>query len=229
MRKHYLIIGASRGIGLAVAQHVALLANRVTTVSRTPCSIGSWIKADVTTDDGIDAIKNSIGSEPLDALMYLGGCWEETAFTDDYSFLKSSRSETRNIISTNLIAPILIAQAFAPNLAAAENARVILMGSESGLDNAAPKEVAYCASKFGLRGVAQSLAVAFQPDQIGVTLINPGDVATPEVLADIDACSMKTQGLIPLSDIIKSIDLVLSSSPNTVPSEINLIPQKKRN
>lgn len=228
MVKHYLIIGASRGIGLAVAQHLASSANRVTTASRTPCSIGSWIKADVTTDDGIDAIKNSIGSEPLDALMFLGGCWEETAFTDDYSFLKSPRSETRNIISTNLVAPILIAQALATNLAAAENARFILMGSESGLDNAAPREVAYCASKFGLRGVAQSLTVAFQHDNIGVTLINPGDVATPEVLADIDAGRMKTRGLIPLSDIINSIDRVLSTSPETVPSEINLMPLPAR-
>ena len=229
MEKHYLIIGASRGIGLAVAQHFASSASRVTTASRTPCSIGSWIKADVTTDDGIDAIQNSVGNEPLDALMYLGGCWEETAFTDDYNFLKSPRSETRNIITTNLVAPILIAQALATNLAAAENARIILMGSESGLDNAAPKEVAYCASKFGLRGVAQSLTVAFQPYKVGVTLINPSDVATPEVLADIDAGRMKTHSLIPLSDIINSIDRVLSTSLETVPGEINLIPLQTRN
>jgi NAD(P)-dependent dehydrogenase (short-subunit alcohol dehydrogenase family) len=156
--------------------------------------------------------------------MFLGGCWEETAFTDDYSFLKSPRSETRNIISTNLVAPILIAQALATNLAAAENARFILMGSESGLDNAAPREVAYCASKFGLRGVAQSLTVAFQHDNIGVTLINPGDVATPEVLADIEAGRMKNHGLIALSEVIKSIDMALSAPPNKVPGEINLIP-----
>lgn len=228
MTKHYLIIGASRGIGFAVAQHLATSDHKISTASRTACSIGTWISADVTTDTGIDAIASSIASEPLDALLYLGGCWEATAFSDEYNFLSCSRKETRAVIATNLIAPILIVQALAPSLAATANSKIILMGSESGLDHAAPREVAYCASKFGLRGVAQSLTVAFSAHDIGVTLINPGDVATPEVLTDIEAGRMKSQGLIQLSQIFDSIDLILSCSNDAIPDEINLIPHRRR-
>lgn len=229
MRKHYLIVGASRGIGFAVAEHLATTIHRISTASRSHCPIGNWIEADVTTDAGIKSIAESVGNEPLHALMYLGGCWESGAFTGDYHFLASSANETRNVINTNLVAPILIAQALTPNLAKAASARVILMGSESGLDNRASPEVAYSASKFGLRGVAQALTIEYEHSAISVSLINPGDVATPEVLADIDAGRMKTHGLIPLSAVIESIDTILQAPCEAVPGEINLIPPAFKN
>jgi 3-oxoacyl-[acyl-carrier protein] reductase len=46
--------------------------------------------------------------------------------------------------------------------------------------------VANTASKFGLRGAAQAFKLALRDYKIGVTVINPGNVATEEVATDIE-------------------------------------------
>jgi 3-oxoacyl-[acyl-carrier protein] reductase len=222
MKGTYLIVGASRGIGAAVAEHLAIKVDKLLTASRSNSSWGDWVSADVTTDQGIDAIKAHVGDKPLNGLLYLGGVWEENAFTDDYDFLASTRGETRNVIAVNLTAPILLAQALAPNLAKVSDPRIILMGSTSGLECSEPREIATGASKFGLRGAALSLQAALEHLNVGVTLINPEDVATEEVLGDIAKGLSPPQELIPMADIIRTIDYVLETSPASTPREINV-------
>ena len=223
MAGRYLIVGASRGLGAAVAERLAVGAGKLFTASRTPAAHGTWIEADVSSDTGIDAIASAVGTEPLDALLFLGGTWESGAFTETYDFLSSPRSETRNVIAVNLIAPILLVQSLAGNLAQASNPRVVFIGALSGLDNAATAEVANTASKFGLRGAAQALARALRPQGIGVTVINPGNVATPEVLEDIACGAFGDQTPIPIGDLTRTLDYLLSLSADTVPQDINLV------
>lgn len=100
------------------------------------------------------------------------------------------------------------------------------MGSTSGLDNHSSEEVAYTASKFGLRGVAQSLSIALQPLNIGVSLINPGDVATPEVLADLQQGEKSSRSIIPLTDVVRTVQFILDTSADCIPSEINLFEKR---
>ena len=78
-RETMLIIGASRGIGAAVAAHLAKRDVELLTVSRSPASVGTWIEADMATSDGIARVIDAVGQRPLDALLYLGGVWEEGA------------------------------------------------------------------------------------------------------------------------------------------------------
>ncbi len=222
MRKRYLIVGASSGVGAAVAEHLSALDVDLITASRRAARWGLWVKADVATDDGVDSIATAVGAEPLDALLFLGGTWEAGAFTDAYDFMASPRSETRNVIDVNLVAPILCAQTLADNLAKADNPRIIFIGSLSGLDRSATVEVANTASKYGLRGAAQALSIALRDRGIGVTVINPGNVATEEVLADIADGAFDDQTPIPLSDLCRAVDYVLAASADAVPEEINL-------
>ncbi|GAB5470919.1 MAG: SDR family oxidoreductase [Rhodospirillales bacterium] len=222
MSGRYLIVGASSGIGAAVAAHLAAQGHELFTASRRPAVPGTWIEADVSGDAGIDAICAALGDAPLDGLLFLGGTWEEGAFTGGYDFLRSSRAETRNVIAVNLVAPILLAQALAGNLAKAGNPRIVLIGSLSGLDRSASVEVANSASKYGLRGAAQALSIALQDLAIGVTVINPGNVATAEVEADIADGRFGPQIPLPLSDLRRTLDYVLALSADAVPEEINL-------
>lgn len=226
MRKTYIVVGASKGIGEALTQELEAGNHHVISVSRTPANCSHWLQSDVTTDDGIDAIVTHLAGKKIDALLYMAGAWEENAFTDNYDFLKSTRSETKNIMALNVVAPILLAQALANNLSLANNPKIILMGSTSGLDNANHQEVAYTASKFGLRGASLSLSHVLKPLNIQVTIINPGDVATPEVLEDCKTDGSSTEGLIPLSDLIQTIDRVLQSGSNAAPAEINLFDKR---
>ena len=129
----------------------------------------------------------------------------------------------RSRIALNLTAPILLARSLALNLAKATNPRIILNGALSGLPNAATPEVANAASKFGLQGVAQSLNQSLQAYGIGVTVVNPGNVATPEVMEDIAAGRFGEQVPIPIEDVLQTYDYILGLSANTVPVESHLI------
>lgn len=217
-----ILVGASRGIGAAVAAHLAPKTRRLISISRSASRDGEWVRADVATDEGLAAISSAAGDAAVDALLYLGGVWEKGAFTNEYVFAGSPPKETRQVIAVNLVAPILLAQSLAGRLAKAANPRIVLMGSLSGKDNAASIEVANTASKFGLRGAAQALALALRPQNIGVTVINPGNVATEEVLADVAEGRIGEQQPLPLADISAAIDFVLGVSAAAVPSEIDL-------
>jgi len=127
--KTVVVVGASRGIGAAVAQHLTRQGHGVWSVCRGPAAIGRWIQADISGPEGIAAIAAAIGDDPLDALLFMGGVWEENVFTDAYDFLASGDAETRWVINVNAIAPIEITRALAANLAQAANPRAIYIGA----------------------------------------------------------------------------------------------------
>lgn len=216
----FVVIGGSRGIGAAACRHLTGGGDRVIAVSRTPAVAGRWVKADVATDDGIAAVAEAVGGDTVDALLYLGGTWEEGAFTGAYRFDRSPIAETRSVLAVNLAAPILLAQALAPALARSANPRVVLIGALSGRDNAATVEVANTASKFGLRGAAQALRLALPG--VGVTVLSPGNVATDEVVADIAAGRFGPQVPIPMADLLAALDFVLEISAATTVLELDL-------
>jgi 3-oxoacyl-[acyl-carrier protein] reductase len=221
-KKRIVVIGASRGIGAAVAQNFVQEGNCVLSVSRNQPIAGEWIQADISTSEGIKSVTDTIGESRLDALLFMGGVWEDGAFTEQYNFMKSSDQETRYVIAVNTIAPIELTKQLTKNLVKSDNPRAIFIGSLSGLDNSASIEVANTASKFGLRGAAQALKLALFDYKIGVTVINPGNVATDEVVEDIEEGRFSQQVPIPLADMISAIKWILTLSKTVDIGEINM-------
>jgi NAD(P)-dependent dehydrogenase (short-subunit alcohol dehydrogenase family) len=226
MKKNLLIAGGSRGIGGAIAEIYHRAGHNVYCISRTQASAGKWIKADLSQLEGIQKIANDLNNVPLDALLFLGGVWENNAFTSEYDFLTSSDSETRFVISVNTIAPIELTRAISPNLLMTNNPKAIYISSLSGLDHLASHEVANTASKFGLRGAVQALMLTSLGLKICFTVINPGNVATEEVINDIQEGRFAPQQTIPIEDVHSTIDWLLSLSPHVSVPEINLIQRR---
>lgn len=225
--KTMLVAGASRGIGLAVAEHLAPQSAHLFTVSRSQSPVGDWIQADLADLAGVERVAKTVGDHCLDALLYMGGTWETHAFTSQYRFEDCSDADIAQVIAVNLMAPIRLVKALLPALRRSENPKIMLMGALSGRDNFPAREVANSASKFGLRGVVHSLREELRSQQISVTVINPGNVGTPEVLADLGvdqlgADQMLSGEAVPLSDLLKIIDCVLSLSRATCIKEIDL-------
>lgn len=191
-------------------------------ISRNQPIAGEWIQADISTSEGIELVVDAIGESTLDALLFMGGVWEDGAFTEQYNFMQSPDRETRYVIAVNTIAPIELTKQLAKNLVKSDNPRAIFIGSLSGLDNFASTEVANTASKFGLRGAAQALKIALRDYKIGVTVINPGNVATEEVLADIKEGRFPQQVPIPLADIISAIEWIVTLSKTVDIGDINI-------
>jgi 3-oxoacyl-[acyl-carrier protein] reductase len=216
-----IVAGASRGIGAAVARHYDSLGHHVIGLSRGRAAAGNWLPCDLSQTAEITRVVKLLGEDPIGALLFTGGVWEAEAFSKDYSFLASPPEEAQNVINVNLLAPILLTHGLIPALSAGRG-KVVLIGSLSGLDHTASREVANSASKYGLRGAAQALHFTLAPLGVGVTVINPGNVETEEVVADIATGYVAHQIPIAMSDLIASFDFVLSMSSSSVVSEINL-------
>ena len=58
--------------------------------------------------------------------------------------------------------------------------------------------------------------------KIGISVINPGNIATKEVTADIEEGRFASQVPIPLEDVISSIEWILSLSNAVDIGEINM-------
>lgn len=217
-----LVVGASRGVGAAVSKHIEPQTKKLIAVSRSPAEFGNWLQADVSTSSGIETVRQAIDDSSLDALLYMGGTWETHAFTANYSFENCSDKDIENVIAVNLLAPIRLVKALLPALRQANNPKIIFMGALSGLDNFPAREVANTASKFGLRGVVHALREELRKDRIAVTVINPGNIATPEVMEDLRQAGQPISNAIPLSDLCAVIDCVLSLSRSTCIKEIQL-------
>lgn len=222
MKINILIVGASRGIGLAVAEFYKAKGHAVYSVSRTPSTVGKWIEADISKTEGIKKVLDEISDITVDALLYMGGVWEQNAFTEDYDFEESSYTETQTIINVNQIAPVELVKGLLQNLKKSENPRAIFMGATSGVDISTTSEVAYSSSKFGLRGAVHSLRIGYKNEGIGFTTINPAYVGTNEVLEDIK--SGESAGLIPIpiGDVVRTVDFVMQSSRDTDIGDITL-------
>ncbi|MBN8633104.1 MAG: SDR family NAD(P)-dependent oxidoreductase [Rhodobacterales bacterium] len=220
MTRRIVIAGASRGLGAAVARHCAAAGDDVVTLSRSAAAHGTWIRCDLAEPQEIAAAAQAIAG-PIDALIVVAGIWETEAFSPDYDLAASDVEEISRILSVNLQAPILLSQALLPRLG---GGKIVLVGSTSGLDHIGTPEVAYNASKAGLRGAAQALAQALRGRDIAVSILNPGDIGSDAVLSAKAEGTMRAGGNLPVTDLLAAIDFLLNLSPQASSCEINLIP-----
>jgi NAD(P)-dependent dehydrogenase (short-subunit alcohol dehydrogenase family) len=97
----------------------------------------------------------------------------------------------RRQFGVNVIGQIAVTQAFLPMLRAAHG-RVVIMGSILGR-LALPFVGAYSAAKFALEALAESLAMEVRPFGVSVSIIEPGNIATP-IWSKSKSTAMDTAG-----------------------------------
>lgn len=96
---------------------------------------------------------------------------------------RTSMADWSRVISVNLLGPAYGIAAFVPRMLEQERdwtgrrAHIVNTSSVLGLV-AVPGMAPYCASKFGLVGLSESLAAELEPQGISVTAICPGIVST---------------------------------------------------
>ena len=232
LSKNFLIYGVSKGLGKAIIQSIPESHDVIYGISRSiPISMANlnWIEADLSSSEtSVHQIKEIINDNKIDVLIYNVGIWEMNAFTEEYDFEKISSLEINQMISTNITTCIQSLQALLKNLRASNNAKVILIGSTWGVENHNGKELIFSATKFALRGVAESLREILRNDLIGVSILNLGYLATEyEIDTHIDKVLKETDySLIPLADVIQAIKFIMSTSKGTCVKEI-LMPAMK--
>ena len=103
---------------------------------------------------------------------------------------------------------------------------LIFIGSEAALAGGR-KGAIYAASKFALRGLAQSLRQECATSGVRVALINPGMVQTPFYQGTHFTHGAAPENYIRPEDVAEAVLLILTARPETVFDEINLSPLKK--
>src|SRR5271165_7486706 len=126
---------------------------------------------------GARQVEAALGGETLAGLVNNAGI----AVPGPLLHLKNEDFERQ--ITINLTGPLIVTQAFAPLLGADRSrkgapGRIVMISSVGG-KNAFPFLGAYCASKFGLEGMSESLRRELMIFGIDVIIVAPGTVATP--------------------------------------------------
>ena len=172
-----LITGASSGIGQSTATGLAENGWRVFAGVRDTAGAqlagAEVVELDVTSADSIasalEHVRGQTGGR-LDALVNNAGIpvagAVETVPVEDF----------RALIETNLIGSFAVTKAFLPLVRRARG-RVVFVGSLGGRV-AFPYASAYHASKFAIEGLAESLRAEMLPLGVGVSVVEPGAMAT---------------------------------------------------
>lgn len=224
-----LVIGASRGLGAAFATQLPKRGDTLWTVSRTPPEFPAleqitqhWVEADLSRSGAAKLLGAALEGQILDAVIYNAGIWESAAFSSSYDFESIPDEETERILTVNLSSAITCVRAVLPCLRRSSAGKVILVGSTSGLENSGRPEVAYSASKFGLRGVAHALREVLRSSKILVTCLNLGDIGTVTVSeAGVSARGYDGRELIDPSDVLELVRCLLSLSNSSCVKEID--------
>jgi NAD(P)-dependent dehydrogenase (short-subunit alcohol dehydrogenase family) len=182
-----LITGTSTGIGEAAALNFARAGYRVYATMRNLAKSGplkeavaaedlpvTVVQLDVTDQASVDrAVGEVLEAEgKIDVLVNNAGlgaaCPVETYPEDEH----------RALFETNYWGPVRLIQAVLPGMRERGAGAILnvssIMGRTGGVNQAA-----YCATKFAIEGLSESLAVELAPLGIRVAIIEPGVIGTP--------------------------------------------------
>jgi NAD(P)-dependent dehydrogenase (short-subunit alcohol dehydrogenase family) len=221
-----IVTGASRGIGLAVADalraagaHVVRLARSLVAGSAErqtdiPCDLADagsieGAIARVLRDLGVpDIVVNNAG-------VFFVRPIEDTTLADFASTL-----------AVNLTGPFLLARALVPHLKKKGSGHLVTIGSVS--DHVGfPGSTAYAASKYGLRGMHDVIKAELAGTGVRATLVSPGPVDT-EMWDEIDPDSQpgftKRRDMMRAEDVAEAVLWAVTRPPRVDVSEIRMFP-----
>lgn len=184
--KTAVITGAGRGIGNAVAQRLAREGARVALLDLDADSVEA--AAEALRRSGAEAIALPTDVTSREQVFRAAEQTAQTFGTIDiwvncagYSkilpFLDCTTEIWNRTMDINLKGTFLCCQA-AVTYMRGHGGAIINFSSQSG-KKGTNQYAAYCASKFGIRGLTQSVAVEFAPEHIRCNAICPGVVLTP--------------------------------------------------
>lgn len=188
--RHALITGGSSGIGLACAHQLAahgvrlsLLARDTAKLTAAAAALAPGAPETVATfaADVADpvAVTNAVAAAaavhgPIDLLITAAGIAEAGTFA------ATPRATFERLMAVNYFGTVHALQAVLPGMTQRGRGQVILFGSGTSLWGFYGYS-AYGASKFALRGLAESLEAEYRATPIRISVVYPPDTDTPQL------------------------------------------------
>jgi 3-oxoacyl-[acyl-carrier protein] reductase len=220
-----VITGSGRGLGKETAVMLANQVENIVVCSRTKNEIDEVVneireindhakvlgqKCDVSISSQVNSLITSavdrFGSESIDILVNNAG----VAF--DKKLVDTSEEEWDQTMDTNLKGAFLITKAVLPHMIQRKSGTILNVNSGAGKTGFSDLS-SYCASKFGLAGLAESLALEVESHNIRVMTIFLGQVAT-RMWQDYDYNyyeKNKNKMLSPQKVAAKIVEMILST------------------
>jgi short-subunit dehydrogenase len=226
--KRALVTGATGGIGNAIVaafmesgmKVVGAGSNRLKLEELSARFPGLIIeKADFTDPNDVERLATSALNHynGLDVLVNNAGIGISGNVVD------TSIEDIRNMLYINLLAPIILSKIIGEYMAAAGSGHIINIGSGASYTPISGM-AAYCASKYGLLGFSESLALELREYGVKVSIITPGSTATAFGGGVPDARLINKPGLLLPSDIADTVMCLLYQSERAWTSQVNIRP-----
>ena len=130
------------------------------------------------------------------------------------------------LININLLSAIVVTKLLVPKLKSKNEGSLVYIGSEAGLKGS-KKGAVYSASKFALRGFAQSIRDETAKNNVSVTIVNPGMIRG-RFFEDKNFRPGKDEdNAIKPSDLAKLVAFIVQDRKGMIIDEINLSQTKK--
>lgn len=176
----FLVIGADRGIGLAICRQLA--ARGETVVAACLCRGGALDDAGIEVISGIEVTSGSAVARMADALEKRGGRIDGLIHVAGVLGLDALGSldydDVRRQIEINTVGPLRAVEAALPHLAPDAKVGIVTSRVGSLADNGTGGMYAYRVSKAGANMVALNLHHDLSKRGIAVAALHPGMVAT---------------------------------------------------
>ena len=228
MSRSVLITGGSSGIGLSLANLMSDGGGyQVTSIARNYSNIDSVHNID---QQQLDLSKIDKLPEYLKNNAQLNKAFDVLVLNAGYGRFggleQFSHNQIRHLIDTNLVSNLFLIKHYLPLMKAQGSGDIVLVGSESAIQGAKAGTV-YCATKFAIRGLAQSLRADCVASNIRVILLNPGPVDSDF----FDELNFEPQDgeefTLTCLDVARATLNALEQPRNVVCEEINLQPMKR--
>lgn len=179
-----LITGGSRGLGLAIAHALSDQGAAVALVARPGAALDQAVSslnrgevraipapADVTKEDQVESAVRATHEEwgRLDIVVLNAGTWQGAPIHE------TTETQWDLLVDLNLKGAFLPLKHALPHLIAQRRGTVVGIGSFGGLVGQAGS-AAYSASKWGLRGLLESVALEVKPHRVRVSMVHPHNI-----------------------------------------------------
>ncbi|MEB2400960.1 SDR family oxidoreductase [Parapusillimonas granuli] len=169
-----LITGASRGIGLAVANRAHQDGHIVVGLARSVPAApfpGAFYRADLA-----DAGETRLVLERISAEFQIDAVVNNAGLTTSSTIEETSVDELERILAVNVRAPLQVVQACLPSMIRSKRGSIVNISSRAALGM--PRRSAYSAAKSGLVGYTRTWALELGKHGIIVNAVAPGPVET---------------------------------------------------
>ncbi len=224
MKKVIVISGGSRGLGKAIAKqlvaknHVVILARNEHELKKTAGNLGCHFEVcDISDRRQVEKTVQTIIKKfkRIDCLINCAALWIEGELD------KNNPEEIIAAVSVNVTGTLLLTRAVIPCMKKQKSGLIINMNSTAGLFAKKERSV-YAATKWAMTGCTQSLQQELAPYGIAVTGMYPSKLEFG--MMKKTGKKNKVAGAIPLKNIARTVEFILSFQGQTTFPDIVMRP-----